>query len=665
MGMCAVKPPQSEIVHEQTESVISVPEYKLEGELLYKARQINGWINYLNKRSQVKAKLASMKKVLNKTIEGDMISLSDVKSKFHDIYEDLTQAKTSFWVENQLIQLHDSLHIKQLYELHFLSLDQLSIVIRDLYVKKTKTTQVNFYQKFTEMVKAKGKDQTFAQQDLLQGDIDNILHLCSALPLNDFPIKSTHPKYSYLFQLLWDDALIQNEHLTGDLRTFVYNLYFIYVMKQNKLISHKLFRFNLDEVKDSLAEFSFDNLLDDSLIIQPDSDPTRKNYLQTNRFMLYYGEYDNVLNMLSGKGELYNQRENEVFEGMLRYNERNGIGILIRKEIQKLRMVYSAGEWKKNKMNGFGIQIEILIDKKISIKRGIFKDSIFVSGENIIYSKTVDPSFLDENDDGFWLTPITNTYEKTDNTFAYYYSKGDFNQQGRFSGHCYLKKIVYYKNESKTWDNEYDYVIEGDFINGKPEGKAIVNKKTSLRTVSYNYDGNFKNGKKDGYGILIYSDNDFIKKYEGFFKDNKEFSIYGRLEFASGDIYEGFFNEKNQKAYLGLYQHYDNTVVSNENYFGSFMNDKKNGLGRFVSAQTKKVLIGSYNQGEKHGNFELISIEEKKEEEDFDFFALEDKKDEEYETVFNNNDYMSRNKNEGIKLHKKILLFKNDVKIDG
>lgn len=665
MGLCAVKPTQCDLVQEQMERIVSEIEFKLEGELLFKAKQINAWINYLSKRSQVKTKLSVIKKLINQTITVNQISLSDVKSKFHDIYEDLTQVKTSFWAENLLIQLHDSLHIKQLYESNFLSLDQLLIVIRDHYVKKIKITQVNFYQKFTEMIKAKGKEQTFAQQDLLQSDIDNVLHLCSNLPLHDFPIKSTHPRYSYLLQLLWDDSLIQNEHLTGDLRTFIYNLYFIYIMKQNKLISHKLFRFNPYELKDILTEFSFDNLLDDSLIIQPDSDPERKNYLQANRYMLYYGEYDNVLNMLSGKGELYNQKENEVYEGMLRYNERNGIGILIRKETQKLRMVYSAGEWKKNNMNGYGIQIEILIDKKLSIKRGLFKDNLFISGENIIYSKAIDPSFLDENDDNFWVSSIINANEKTDNTFAYYYSKGDFNQQGKFSGHCYFKKIVYYKNESKTWDNEYDYAIEGYFLNGKPEGKCIVNKKTSLRTVSYNYDGYFKKGKKEGYGVLVYSDNDFIKKYEGFFKDNKEFSIYGKLEFASGDIYEGFFNEKNQKAYLGLYQHYDNSAISNENYFGSFMNDKKNGLGRFVSSLTKKVLIGSYNQGEKNGNFELISIEEKKEEEDFDFFALEDKKDDDYENVFNSKDYMTKSKFEGTKLNKKILIFKNDVKIDG
>ena len=112
----------------------------------------------------------------------------------------------------------------------------------------------------------------------------------------------------------------------------------------------------------------------------------------------------------------------------------------------------------------------------------------------------------------------------------------------------------------------------------------------------------------NGYGILKYDDY-YIKKYEGFFKMGNKFDNYGIVEFRSGDVYEGFFDEDYQKSGVGLYMHFskENFLKDCDNFFGYFKNDKKNGIGKYTSTLSCKTLFGKYSNGEKYDIFSLAS----------------------------------------------------------
>ena len=164
----------------------------------------------------------------------------------------------------------------------------------------------------------------------------------------------------------------------------------------------------------------------------------------------------------------------------------------------------------------------------------------------------------------------------------------------------------------KQKDNFYALVFEinykGLFANGKKNGQGNEIYKNVLDdSRNYEYEGNFLNGEKNGYGIINYNENNFVKRYEGFFEKNEPFQIYGIANFKSGDVYEGFFENK-IKDFLGLYSFYDNNsqkVI--EQYFGGYLEDFKNGIGKtIVEGKEEKMMVGSYKRGEKEGQFERI-----------------------------------------------------------
>ena len=125
---------------------------------------------------------------------------------------------------------------------------------------------------------------------------------------------------------------------------------------------------------------------------------------------------------------------------------------------------------------------------------------------------------------------------------------------------------------------------------------------------NYKYEGNFINDLKDGYGIITYDKSNFVQKYEGFFVKDKPFQSYGIINFKSGDIYEGFF-ENSLKDNIGLYLFIDsksNNFI--EEYFGGFLEDNKDGIGRTVVEDSNgaKMLRGMYKKGDKEGQFEKV-----------------------------------------------------------
>ena len=293
----------------------------------------------------------------------------------------------------------------------------------------------------------------------------------------------------------------------------------------------------------------------------------------------YNGQFDETIYLYAGIGTLVSQNKNNLYHGTFRYGRKEGMGILYQiKDDQN--MDYYMGEFHENKIDGYGIRIKIF-ETQLIFQEGIFQSENFMQGT---YKKIK---------------------QKDNRIFTINY-EGDF-KDNKFTGSTKLfeKKYVYKENEKKyILVQELDYI--GEFKNGKKhgQGKEILNK-VMEQNKNYDYEGNFVNGLKDGFGIINYDKNNFVTRYEGFFEKDKPFQYYGIVNFKSGDIYEGFL-KNNIKDYLGLYSFYKSKKII-EIYFGGFLKDSKNGLGKtIVEEKEEKMLIGTYNRGEKEGQFEKI-----------------------------------------------------------
>ena len=317
-----------------------------------------------------------------------------------------------------------------------------------------------------------------------------------------------------------------------------------------------------------------------------------------NKIELYNGEFDKTIYLYAGIGILIKPRNSSLYHGTFRYGIKEGFGIYYR-QLSEYHFKYYMGEFTHNKFDGFGFLIELNY-RYGKISKGFFHNSHFISGIVV--------TFKENNHDTLEVTKYEGELEESNINYIIYKNYG------------HLIKVTYGMNKNKTKYekiDEYDYT--GYFSEGKENGEGYLKHTLKSEGYSYEYRGNFLNGEINGYGIIEYSDNFFIKKYEGFFDGNgdKSFSNYGIVHFKSGDIYEGFFDEKHLKSLCGLYWHFNsNKNLGNDNYFGGFCEDMKNGFGRYISYNDKysKLLIGTYLRGDKSGLFQLIYEEEKDEQ---------------------------------------------------
>lgn len=295
----------------------------------------------------------------------------------------------------------------------------------------------------------------------------------------------------------------------------------------------------------------------------------------------YNGQFDESVYLYAGLGTLVSQNLKTLYHGTFYYGRKEGMGILYNIKDDK-NMEYFMGEFRQNKINGFGIRIK-LNETDFIFQEGIFEGEFFVRGK---YKKI----------------------RKKDNRVLTYCYEGEL-ESNKFVGNG---KLIEKKYMFKQKDNFYALVLEisykGQFSNGKKNGQGNEIFKSVLDdSKNYEYEGNFVNGEKNGYGIINYNENNFVKRYEGFFQKNEPFQIYGIANFKSGDIYEGFFDNK-IKDFLGLYSFYDNNsqkVI--EQYFGGYSEDFKNGIGKtIVEDKEQKMMVGTYKRGEKEGQFERI-----------------------------------------------------------
>lgn len=361
------------------------------------------------------------------------------------------------------------------------------------------------------------------------------------------------------------------------------------INKQEKLNSNKnniKINFGIEEEKaddtKSAINISFKSInieKKEKVIIQK-----RKSENITNA-EYYNGQYDNTIYLYAGLGTLVNQNLKKLYNGTFRYGKKEGLGIMYQIKEENV-MEYFMGEFHQNKICGFGTKIYIINDNELILLKGIFDKENFLKGK---YKKII-------------LKEETNTII----TLSY---KGDF-QNNKFSGSGKIIEHTYIY-DSRTSLYELNQIIEytGEFFNDKKNGKGKETLKSfKYSHKNYKYEGNFVNDLKDGYGIILYEKSNFVNKYEGFFVKDKPFQIYGIINFKSGDIYEGFF-ENSLKDNVGLYLFIDSKKKKfNEEYFGGFLEDYKDGIGRTVVGDSTgaKMLRGSYKKGDKEGQFEKV-----------------------------------------------------------
>ena len=188
------------------------------------------------------------------------------------------------------------------------------------------------------------------------------------------------------------------------------------------------------------------------------------------------------------------------YEGEWKNGKRDGIGILIKKDIARF-----LGEFVENKVNGFG--------------KLFFEES----GDEYI---------------GYWKDSQTNGI-------------GIYNKRGLISYKGEWKKDKQNGFGVEKWP-KFEY--EAEDSNGNKEGYGIFNIKDAI------YEGEMKDDNFNGIGTFIFKDK---RKYEGEFVNNKT-EGYGILTFPDGKIFGGRFKDDledgfgvfytSKKIYIGFWQ---------------------------------------------------------------------------------------------------------------
>ena len=354
-------------------------------------------------------------------------------------------------------------------------------------------------------------------------------------------------------------------------------------------INHSQF---MEEEKNEYIKTGKDASINISINIENDkeknsSDKKIKRKKSDNKFKspsfteYYNGQFDNTIYLYAGIGTLVNYNFKKLYYGTFRYGKKEGIGILYTIKDEK-SMEYFMGEFHNNKISGFGTKIEIN-DNELIYKEGTFNSDNLINGK---FKKII----IKENE-----------------IITIKYIGGLENK--KFSGYGeMLQKTYILDKKISTPELIQKMEYKGKFFNDKKNGDGVeILKHFKISNKNYEYHGNFLNNKKDGYGKIFYDKNNFVNKYEGFFVEDKPFQYYGKINFKSGDIYEGFF-ENSLKDNVGLYLFFDEkTKKHNEEYFGGFLEDYKDGIGRTVVYNLDvKMLRGKYKKGDKDGEFEKI-----------------------------------------------------------
>ena len=154
------------------------------------------------------------------------------------------------------------------------------------------------------------------------------------------------------------------------------------------------------------------------------------------------------------------------------------------------------------------------------------------------------------------------------------YYKGELkNGKSEGNGEMVVKNKFRYKGEFKddfpngkgcleNFENNTKY--EGDILNGKKEGKGILEYEDGTK-----YEGDFKNDQFDGIGIFKFPNG---RKYEGDFHDGKV-QGKGKFTWEDGKVYEGEYEDFMKTGFGKFYWNEDKF------YEGQWLNNRQHGKG--------------------------------------------------------------------------------------
>ena len=200
-----------------------------------------------------------------------------------------------------------------------------------------------------------------------------------------------------------------------------------------------------------------------------------------------------------------------------------------------------------------------------------------------------------------------------ENNGKYFFENGMYYIGRLINLSAYGEGIIYNKKDIKSNKNSIYY--EGDFVNGKKEGKG----KLFYDNGEY-YIGDFLNDKRNGKGIIYHKDDSF--KYIGDFENDK---LKGKGELINnkfhylGDIDDGFPNGKGSLQINeynifyegdfveGKFEGNGKLIYPNGNYYiGQFLNGEKHGSGILFSSDHTILYEGDYAKGEYEGEGKLL-----------------------------------------------------------
>ena len=284
--------------------------------------------------------------------------------------------------------------------------------------------------------------------------------------------------------------------------------------------------------------------------------------------------------------------------------------LLIKKFYQNFKDIFIS----LNELDFQNCLTSIEIQKIISLEKKI-KSTFSHEGWKNYYSS--DPNFYNSNKNNFenkkkiFFEDKKNSNETTQEKEYIY--EGQMNEMYQKSGRGVLYYLDGLSKEEGSWNNDQlngwcrvifsnsmvmdgkiSLFIKGFYKNGIIDGKGkFYNIEETLK-----YEGDFVNGKKEGKGTEITED----IKYEGEFKCNKRNGL-GKIEFLkSGDIFEGKFLENKMNEGIFIWKNTQNS------FKGSFVNNKMDGYGIFTTS-TGQIYKGNYKEGKKDGQGLIIENE--------------------------------------------------------
>jgi hypothetical protein len=279
---------------------------------------------------------------------------------------------------------------------------------------------------------------------------------------------------------------------------------------------------------------------------------------------------------------------------------------------------YYTGEWKDNKLDGFGIHFNSFVTVIGEFKEGKRHGKV----KSISHYDVYEGDYVNDSPSG----KVKEYNPQTKDVFEVDFVNGSRDGHGKYilingityegewkKGNPKGKGIYYLQNgvvEKGKWDLEYidklrkqeriynsNCKVFDIYLNSSYEGDCLNGFANGFGTAKgiYTYIGDFVDGKKEGKGKYTYFDG----YYEGDWKNDVRHGI-GKLVLLRGDVYEGNWVNGSMTG-EGKHIKFEGGV-----YVGDFVNGVKTGKGKYTSSNGG-VYEGDFVNGEKTGKGKYTS----------------------------------------------------------